>query len=59
MKGWRTVAFNILSTAVPILSLTEWRDVLPEDWMPWWMLGVALANVWLRMITTGPVGTKW
>jgi len=59
MKGWRTVAFNVLSTAVPLLSLTEWHSVIPEGWLNIWMLCVALANVYLRLITTGPVGTKW
>lgn len=58
MKGWRTLAFNILTGIVPILSLTEWVDILPPDYVPYWMLGVAIANVWLRMITTTPVGRK-
>lgn len=58
MKGWRTLAFNILSAAVPILSLTEWHDALPAGWLPFWMLFVAIANVVLRMITTSPVGQK-
>lgn len=58
MKGWRTLAFNILSAIVPILSLTEFRGVLPEAWLPLWMLFVAVANVVLRMVTTSPVGRK-
>ena len=58
MKGWRTITVNILSTAVPFLMLTEWREVFPEAYLPFWMLFVALMNVWLRMITTTPVGRK-
>lgn len=56
MKGWRTIAVNLLSTAIPIMELTEWREVLPDGWLPWYVLGLALANVWLRSITTTPVG---
>ena len=58
MKGWRTITVNVLSTAVPFLMLTEWREVFPETWLPFWMLGVALLNVGLRTVTTGPVGRK-
>lgn len=56
MKGYRTIAVNLLSTIVPIMALTEWRDVLPKDWVPYYALGLAVANVWLRSITTTPVG---
>lgn len=58
MKGYRTLTVNVLSMAIPIMELTEWQDVLPQNWLPWYILGLALANVWLRAITTGPMGTK-
>lgn len=58
MKGYRTIAVNVLSAAIPIMELTEWRAVLPDGWLPWYILGLALANVGLRMITTTPVGKK-
>lgn len=56
MKGWRTIAFNVLSVTVPVVSLMEWRDIFPPAYLPAWMLFVALANVFLRMVTTTPVG---
>lgn len=56
MKGWRTIAFNILAAIVPILELTELRDVIPSEYIPWYMLGVVLANMALRYVTTTPVG---
>ena len=56
MKGWRTVTFNVLSTVVPIISLTEWRAVFPSEWLPYWLLAVAIANIYLRTITTTPMG---
>ena len=58
MKGWRTIAFNILSTAVPLISLTEWNAVFPAEWLPYWLLVVAIANVYLRTITTTPIGRR-
>lgn len=58
MKGFRTITFNVLATAVPILELTEFRDVLPDVWLPWYALGVALANMYLRYITTTALGQK-
>ena len=58
MKGYRTVAFNVLSMMVPILSLPEFHGVVPVEYLPFWMLFVAVANVTLRMITTTPVGKK-
>ena len=58
MKGWRTVIFNVLAAIVPILELTELRAVIPAEWLPWYMLGVVLANMALRYVTTTPVGRK-
>lgn len=56
MKGWRTILFNAVSSIVPILSLTEWHGLIPAEWLPYWLLFVAVANLWLRVITTTPVG---
>ena len=56
MKGYKTIIANILFSIVPIVELTEVRDVLPPEWLPWYTLGVVMANLWLRSITTGPVG---
>jgi len=58
MKGFRTIVANILFAVVPVLELTEFRDVLPSEWLPWYALSVVLANMALRVITTTPVGTK-
>ena len=58
LKGWRTIAFNVLAAVLPILELTELRAVMPSEWLPWYTLGVVLANMALRKITTGPVGRK-
>jgi len=58
LKGWRTVALNTLAAVVPLLELTELSDVVPDDWLPWYALTLAVANVWLRALTTTPMGRK-
>ena len=58
MKGFRTLAFNAVAMALPIIELTEFRDVIPDNYLPWYALTVALANIWLRSVTTTPIGTK-
>lgn len=58
MKGYRTVIVNLLSTVIPVLELTEWRGVLPNGWLPWYILGLALANLWLRFLTDTAIGRK-
>ena len=57
-KGWRTVIFNAVSAAVTIMSLTEWRGIVPDDWMPYIALINALGNLYLRWRTTTPLGKK-
>ena len=58
MKGFRTIIANILMAVVPIMELTEFRDVLPVEWIPWYALGMVFVNIALRYVTTTPVGTK-
>lgn len=58
LKGWRTIIFNVASAIIPIMELTEVRDVMPDEWMQWYMLAVALGNMYLRARTTSPLGKK-
>lgn len=63
LKGLRTMIFNVLA-AVPlvfeavvhVLAMPEVAGVLPEGWLPWYALGIALANMALRRVTTTPLG---
>tara|TARA_R110000782_G_scaffold73701_3_gene147515 strand:- start:97 stop:291 length:195 start_codon:yes stop_codon:yes gene_type:complete len=57
-KGWKTISFNIVAALVPVLELTELLPLIPEDYMPYYMFGVALANLFLRTVTTTPVFAK-
>lgn len=56
LKGYRTIILNALASVLPVLELTEWYAVLPDDWVPYYVLALALLNMWMRSITTTPVG---
>ncbi|QDY70132.1 hypothetical protein [Qingshengfaniella alkalisoli] len=69
MKGYRTLLFNgaaggllgldmTLEAALGAVMLPEVQGVLPESWLPWYALIVALGNMWLRTKTDTPVGRK-
>lgn len=57
-KGWKTVTFNVLAAIVPILELTEMKGIVPEEYLPFYALAVAVGNVYLRSVTTTPMGKK-
>jgi hypothetical protein len=56
MKGWRTILANLLFAVLPVLELTELRAVIPPAWLPWYALGVVLANMVLRAVTSTKMG---
>ena len=67
LKGYRTLIFNglaalpivaleLLPIVMPVLSLPELRAVLPEEWLPWWVLITAMGNMVLRRVTDTPIG---
>tara|TARA_R110000744_G_scaffold158130_1_gene274108 strand:- start:302 stop:490 length:189 start_codon:yes stop_codon:yes gene_type:complete len=57
-KGWKTVTFNVLAAVVPLLELTELKGLVPAEYLPYYALSVALGNMYLRSITTTPMGKK-
>tara|TARA_R110000824_G_scaffold44036_1_gene128434 strand:+ start:1356 stop:1571 length:216 start_codon:yes stop_codon:yes gene_type:complete len=57
-KGYKTVIFNLLAAIVPLMELTEMKGVVPEESLPFYVLAVALGNLYLRTVTTTPVGKK-
>ena len=58
LKGWRTWIVNILASLAPVLYLTEWRDVIPTEYWPYYALALAIINIYMRSITTTPVGVS-
>lgn len=59
MKGYRTLALNIASAVVGVLVATDWAGLgLSTETAGLIISGLGAANVVLRFLTTGPVGTK-
>lgn len=69
LKGYRTLILNALAGTlagielalpqiVDLLGLPELRGLLPEGWLPGYALALAILNIWLRVVTTTPVGRK-
>lgn len=69
LKGWRTLAFNIVAGIAPawdgtvaligfLLDDPDLPKLIPVEYLPYYTTAVALANIYLRSITTGPLGRK-
>lgn len=63
LRGWRTVIINVLALLVmmldlmvPILGMPEFLAILPDGWGPYFVLGLAIVNVLLRLDTRTGVG---
>lgn len=57
-KGYRTVLVNAGLAAMPILEMSEVLDVLPENYEAPYAILIALMNLYLRSITTTPIGQR-
>ncbi|WP_269581984.1 hypothetical protein [Roseibium sp. Sym1] len=65
MSGWKTVLFNgglgivaLIAELLNYLSVFNWREVLPPEYAPGVILGIGVANIVLRHVTTGPAGWR-
>lgn len=65
LKGYKTMVWNGFVAIVPVVlvSLDKLASVDLSQYMTWWMaiavgFVVSAVGVWLRYITTGPVGAK-
>lgn len=64
-KGWRTVIFNVLIGAVPTVGLVldylgtiNFAQFLTPGKTAIAGLVIMLLGIWLRTLTTGPIGEK-
>ncbi len=64
MKGYRTILINFalasLALAAEItswLTAFDWAAWLPPQYALWVIVGVNIANIVLRFVTTTPVGS--
>ena len=65
LRGWKTIIWNGFVAVVPValVSLDKLASLDLSQYMTWWMaiivgFVVSAVGVWLRYITTGPVGAK-
>lgn len=69
MKGYRTIFFNALAAVVPLIDGlvqvvgavegdAQMRSMIPDGWLPYYALLVAVANIWLRTKTDTPAFKK-
>lgn len=57
MKGWRTIVFNVAALVLLLLNSPELLNMFP-GMERLFAFAVVLINAVLRMLTTGPVGSK-
>jgi len=65
LKGWKTVIVNGvtgLTAALYVLYLqiqtVDFTPVIPQKYMGYFIVGMSVLGIVLRLITTGPVGSK-
>lgn len=58
MKGYRTIALNVLATVVGALMATDWAGVTDARTAGLVVGGLGVANTVLRFFTDGPVGDR-
>lgn len=65
MKGFRTILINAALAIIPALNIAsqvfampEVQPFIPPQYMPLYALAGAVINLYLRTITTTPVGQK-
>lgn len=57
---WKSKTFwaNLLSAVIGGLEVSGLVDVIPAEWQPLLVLGMAALNIALRMVTTEPVRVR-
>lgn len=56
VKGFRTICVNVLLGIMPILEMNEIIDILPQNYEAPYAVLIALMNLYLRSVTTTPIG---
>lgn len=58
LKGWRTIAANALTVVISVLEVSRITDYLDNDQALWFVAGLAIGNIVLRLITNTQVGKR-
>lgn len=57
LKGYKTVLFNGIVGTLGVLEIADY-SFLPDETRGIVLIAIAIAGVWLRLITTTPFGKK-
>ena len=57
-KGYKTVIFNLLTAIIALSEVTGFMAVVPQEYLPAFLLVVAIANLVLRYLTDSGVFSK-
>lgn len=55
LTGWKTVVFNVLAAIVPVLEVSGADLGLEGNGLAFYGLGITVANLILRFVTTTPI----
>jgi len=67
LKGWRTIIIAVILSIPPVvvaadeIIMEEGQSVLdriPPEWMIYYTMLVLFSKIYLRVITTTPIGVK-
>lgn len=65
LLGWKTIILNgMAGIAAGVYGLylefqtVDFTPVIPAKYLPWFVIGMSVVGIVLRIVTTGPVGSK-
>ncbi len=58
MKGYRTLAFNLLVAAGGVIVAFDWSSVLPPQYVGYAAIAISVINMGLRAVTDTAMGQK-
>lgn len=58
MKGWRTILLSVAVSVVGALEAFNWAEVIPDAIEPYVLPVVGVIFMYLRTVTTTPLGKK-
>lgn len=57
-KGWRTIILGAVIAGLGSIQAADLTTVVPTEYTGLVLAAIGVAVMWLRTITTTPVGTK-
>lgn len=58
LKGWKTLIAGVLIAGLGTVEATDLVDVVPPEYNGVVLAVIGLLMVWLRKVTTTPIGKK-